>query len=33
MTIISHLHFNTLLLKKLTTPTDATLTTYFNNEK
>ena len=31
MTIISHLHFNTLLLKKLTTPTDATLTTYFNN--
>ena len=32
MTIISHLHFNTLLLKKLTTPTDATLTTYFNNK-
>ena len=31
MTIISHLHFNTLLLKKLSTPTDATLTTYFNN--
>ena len=31
MTIISHLHFNTLLLKKLITPTDATLTTYFNN--
>ena len=32
MTIISHLHFNTLLLKKLTTPTDATLTSYFNNK-
>jgi hypothetical protein len=31
MTIISHLHFNTLLLKKLITPTDAILTTYFNN--
>ena len=31
MTIVSHLYFNTLLLKKLTTPTDATLTTYFNN--
>ncbi len=31
MTIISHLHFNTLLLKKLSTPTDANLTTYFNS--
>ena len=34
MTIISHLHFNTLLLKKLSTPTDANfanLTRYLNS--
>ena len=31
MTIISHLHFNTLLLKKLSTPTDANLTIYLNS--